>query len=416
MIVNFFKKLSMLGIQPEYDFQLKKEIRLINLFNLCVIGVTLTYTAFLLSINQAYLAFFDFVLTISSFVALVFNHFKKHDIATYFTFTVIPLGLLAISWVYGRVGCEYYLISSIVMLSYLNKPLKNLVFYLVFYLILFIVSKYFETNIQAQNMALVLAPYFYYINISSAFIFVFIFMRMFILQYDNNRKELNNKNIELSEKNTELINRNEKIQILLKEISHRTKNNLQLISSLISIQSKEIDDPINLAILNDIKSRILSIALVHKKLYLSKQTNEILLGEYIQDLAHTVINTLGLSFDVKFRMESDIIPVQIDDAVHLGIMLNELITNAIEHGISHAKTKEVKIQIKKQEHNNISIYIFDSGKGINALNNPQNHEFGFSLVLNLLEQFKAKINIYEAKGNHIEITIPLSKHEKNFDN
>lgn len=416
MIIKTFKKIASIGIKPEYNFQLKKEIRLINLYNLCVICISLAYTIFLLAIKQPYLAFFDFVLTLSSLVALVLNFLGKHNIATYFTFSAIPLGLLAISWVYGRVGCEYYLISSIVMLSYLNKPLKSLVVYFFLYLILFIISKYFEINIQAQNMTGVLAPYFYYINISSAFILLFIFMRLFILQYENNRKELNQKNIELAQKNTELIDKNEKINILLKEISHRTKNNLQLISSLISIQSKEIEDPANKAILEDIKARIFSIALVHKKLYLSSQSNEILLGDYVRELANTVLSTLGSSSKIKLQVQSDTIPVQIDDAVHLGIMLNELLSNAIEHGLVHAMHKEVNLSIKRLTTNQISIALFDSGTGIEVLNKSENHKFGFSLVLTLLEQFNGEIKISENKGNRIELLINLSDNEKNPDN
>ena len=291
-----------------------------------------------------------------------------------------------------------------------------MVFFLIIYIITFIVSKHFEITVFPKSDARYVAVFFYYTNVVFAFVLLFLFLRLFILQYENNRKEINQKNIELSEKNAELINRNEKIHILLKEISHRTKNNLQLISSLISIQSKEIEDPANKAILEDIKARIFSIALVHKKLYLSNQSNEILLGDYVRELANTVLSTLGASSEIKLHVQSDTIPVQIDDAVHLGIMLNELLSNAIEHGLVHAMDKEVNLSIKRLTTNQISISLFDSGTGIEVLNKSENHKFGFSLVLNLLEQFKGEIKISENKGNRIELLINLSDNEKNPDN
>ena len=156
--------------------------------------------------------------------------------------------------------------------------------------------------------------------------------------------------------------------------------------------------------------------MVHKKLYLSNQSNEILLGDYVRELANTVLSTLGSSSKIKLQVQSDTIPVQIDDAVHLGIMLNELLSNAIEHGLVHAMDKEVNLSIKRLTTNQISISLFDSGTGIEVLNKSENHKFGFSLVLNLLEQFKGEIKISENKGNRIELLINLSDNEKNPDN
>ncbi len=415
MLVKLFKKLSLLGIKPEYDFRLKKEVRLINIFNICTSLVGLSYTVFLLLLNQPYLAAFDFALTVFAVIAIYINFLGKHNFATYFTFLFLPIVLLSISWVYGRVACEYYLIPFIVILSYLNKPVKKLIFFLVLYIISFVISKYFEATVEPEPPADFLAEYFYYTNITASFILLFLFIRLFILQYEVNRKELSNKNIELSDKNLELSHKNEKIQILLKEISHRTKNNLQLISSLISIQSKEINDPANKAILDDIKARIFSIALVHKKLSLSNQTNTILLGEYIKELAETIISSLGSGAEINLTVESEDIPVQVDDVVHWGIMLNELLTNAIEHGIAKSAKKEISLIISKISKKSVKIILFDSGGGINALEDSKNHKFGFSLVLNMVEQLNGKIKIYEDSGNYIELTLNLSDYEKNID-
>jgi len=416
MIKKTFKKLSLLGIKPEYDFQLKKEIRLINIFNICTSLVGLSYTFLLLFINEPYLAAYDFALTVFAAIALLINFLGKHNFATYFTFLFLPVVLLSISSVYGRVACEYYLIPFIVILSFLKKPNKILIIFLILYITSFVISKHFEATVEPEGTAILLAPYFYYTNITASFILLFLFIRLFISQYETNRKALNKKNIELSDKNMELSNKNEKIQILLKEISHRTKNNLQLISSLINIQSKEINSAENKTILDDIKARIFSTALVHKKLYLSKETNQILLGEYVKELTETIINSLESKSEVALNVKSETISLQIDDVVHLGIMLNELISNAIEHGLANVEEKKITIHISKTTKDKIRIIIFDSGSGINVLNNAKNHNFGFSLVLTLIEQMSGEIKVYENSGNYIEITLNLPDNEKNIDN
>jgi two-component system, sensor histidine kinase PdtaS len=415
MIGRTFTKLSLLGIKAEYDFQLKKEVRLINIFNICTFLVGLYYTILLLAMQQPYLAAYDFPLVIFAAFAILLNHLGKHNSATYFTFLFLPVVLLAVSSVYGRVAGEYYLIPFIVILAYLNKPIKILVLFLIVCIITFIISKHFEATVVPEASVGFLAEYFYYTNIIFSFVLLFLFIRLFIRQYESNRKEINDKNNELSEINTKLANKNEKIQILIKEISHRTKNNLQLISSLISIQSEEIDSPENKAILDDIKARIFSIALVHKKLYLSKQTNQILLAEYVKELAETIINTFDSGADIDLKVESEEISVNIDDVVVLGIMLNELLSNAIEHGLVNTDNKEISLNISKISENKIKVLVYDSGEGISVLNNPNNHKFGFSLVLNLVEQLNGEIYIYEDSGNYIEMSLKLSDNEENID-
>ena len=104
MIIKTFNKIAVLGIKPEYDFQLKKEIRLINIFNICTFLVGVYYTVLLLVMKLPYLAAYDFPLVVFAAIAILLNYRGKHNSATYFTFIFLPLVLIAVSSAYGRVA------------------------------------------------------------------------------------------------------------------------------------------------------------------------------------------------------------------------------------------------------------------------------------------------------------------------
>ncbi|HNQ67728.1 MAG TPA: sensor histidine kinase [Bacteroidales bacterium] len=412
-----FDRIRNIGVKASHNFDEVKEIRLMNVFNFCTAMVGISYTTLLLLMGNIYLAAFDFAIAVFAVIAILLNYFKLHKSSTFFTFLFLPILLIAIAYVYGGAGCEFYLFPFIVILAYLKKPIKTLSFFLVLYIISFLIIKYLEMTIEVEPDIAMIGQYFLYTNISASIILLFLFIRLFIIEYEENRKILDSKNIELEERNNELIEKNKKIEILLSEISHRTKNNLQLISSLINLQSNEISDGQEKSILNDVKSRIYTIALVHKKLYLSSRSNEIMMSDYIQELAMSIIDSMSRE-QIKFSLidNSDNKYINIDDAVSIGIIINELVTNSIEHGLQGVGNKEIKIFLESKTSTDICLIYSDSGRGINVLNDVRKHGFGFSLVVSMLEQLEADYQIYEENGNYIKICVNLKVNEKDIIN
>jgi len=221
--------------------------------------------------------------------------------------------------------------------------------------------------------------------------------------------QIEEKNQLLEKAIGESIEKNEKIKILLKELSHRTKNNLQLISSLINIQSSKITDISAKKALEESRNRIISIALVHKKLYQNDQSTTVSFKEYTKDLINYLTDTFDdINNPVKIEQDIDDFTINVDSAVTLGLLINELLTNSFKHGFKNSQAKFLKIVIRKISKNKLNICISDSGKGIEKIKESDtNLSFGSKLIHSLVEQMDGQLTINNKNENTINILLLL---------
>ena len=225
-----------------------------------------------------------------------------------------------------------------------------------------------------------------------------------------NRIEIENKN-ELLKNSSELaVKKNEKINTLLKELSHRTKNNLQLVSSLINNQASKVEDHNARKALLDSKNRIISIALLHKKLYQNENFTTFSFKGYVDDL---ILHLKDIYYEKisqsEIIVEIDDFEIKIDKAVTLGLIINELLTNSFNHGMlnSAEDRKFIKLKIISFQNNLLEIKINDSGVGIEKLFEVKNTKsFGISLIKSLVKQMEG--NIYFAENGKNSVRIVLS--------
>src|SRR5208283_3851046 len=127
-------------------------------------------------------------------------------------------------------------------------------------------------------------------------------------------------------------------ETLLRELYHRTKNNMQVITSLLDLQSRGIDNKKTLQILEDTKDRIHSMSLVHEKLYKAKNLSQVYLSDYIKDLADALMKSHHADMEqISLHVEVERIPVSIDTITPLGLVINELITNALKYAFPKNK-------------------------------------------------------------------------------
>ncbi len=185
-------------------------------------------------------------------------------------------------------------------------------------------------------------------------------------------------------------------KILIQELYHRTKNNMQVISSMIALQNYKCKNNDLKSILLDIENRIKSMALVHQKLYQSQNLSKINFCDYLNDL----INILFASFNIKsnmivFSVESEDISLVIDLAIPCGLICNELITNSLKYAFSETGKGEIKILVKKSENNSITIHYSDNGVGLpDDFNYKQSETLGMMMIVSLVEhQLGGKIKI-----------------------
>ncbi len=201
----------------------------------------------------------------------------------------------------------------------------------------------------------------------------------------------------------------EEKEILLKEIHHRVKNNMQVISSLLSLQSKNIPDKHTQDLFNESRNRIRSMALIHEKLYQSKDLYKIDFRSYVVDL----LNNLMISYGIRgknIRQEIDIenISFDIDTAITLGLIINELVSNSFKHAFNKIKNGTLIVSIHKEGKKFILI-VKDDGQGIPEDFNLKNSEtLGLQLVDTLIEQFYGKYQIKNNNGTEFIIEFPES--------
>lgn len=198
-------------------------------------------------------------------------------------------------------------------------------------------------------------------------------------------------------------------EILLRELYHRTKNNMQVICSMLLLQAYDTDDKNVQNILGAMESRIHSMALIHQKLYQSGNLSNISTYEYITELAQMIAeNYGGKEKNIKLACDIDDFSLNIEYALPCGLILNELITNALKHAFlaSSSDGGTVYLAFKKRPEREIFIEVRDDGQGaIKNFDPARNAKMGLQIILAIVEhQLEGNVIFENIKGFSCAIT------------
>ncbi|WP_321508230.1 PAS domain S-box protein [uncultured Methanoregula sp.] len=198
-------------------------------------------------------------------------------------------------------------------------------------------------------------------------------------------------------------------EVLLREVHHRVKNNLQIIISLLNLQSRYITDKTTLAAFRESQNRIRAMSLVHEKLYRSTDLVTLDLDNYIQFLGDNLFHFFGINNnDVLFTLDIRDISLNVDTAIPLGLIINELISNSLKHAFPDGKTGELSIVIRRQDHF-LTILFKDTGVGIpDDFDWRETESLGLRLIISLVEQLNGTIELDRSSGTAFTIIV----HEK----
>jgi PAS domain S-box-containing protein len=199
--------------------------------------------------------------------------------------------------------------------------------------------------------------------------------------------------------------------ILLGEIHHRVKNNLQVINSLLDLQIDRIEDNFILDILRESQNRIKSMALIHQSLYESKDFGQVDFGIFLDWIAPTLVSSYGVDLD-RVTLDIDAVEVQlpINAAVPCGLITNELITNALKHGFPDQRHGLIKIQLSRESETHAILCISDNGQGIpEDLDLAKTDTLGLQLVHLLTDQLGGKLTINRANPTAFVLRFPIQR-------
>jgi PAS domain S-box-containing protein len=210
----------------------------------------------------------------------------------------------------------------------------------------------------------------------------------------------------VNERTFELSNTLNERGVLLQEIHHRVKNNLQVISSLMNLQLRSIKDQPTREALQEAQSRVKAISLIHEMLYQSKDYANVPFSEYARKLVANVFDVVGVAPGcVSLDLAIDDVALAVNKAIPCGLILNELITNALKHGFPNGRRGTVRVALGKIGEGKLQLSVTDDGIGIPAgLDIRQTKSLGMHLVHTLAEQLGAEVEMTQEHGTSMRFT------------
>ncbi len=192
-------------------------------------------------------------------------------------------------------------------------------------------------------------------------------------------------------------------ETLLKEVHHRVKNNMQVISSLLHLQSRYLTDTKAIDAFKASIDRIRSMALVHNKLYQSESLSRIDVSDYAQDLSRDLFNAYSLDNRVSLNMDIDPVSLTIDTVLPLGLLINELLSNSLKHAFPDGRTGRIDVRLTT-EGDQLTLAVSDNGIGLpEELDLANAESLGMQLIMTLVEQLDGRVEIDRDRGTQFQI-------------
>jgi two-component system CheB/CheR fusion protein len=196
-------------------------------------------------------------------------------------------------------------------------------------------------------------------------------------------------------------------EVLLKEVHHRVKNNLQIIASLLNLQGEFVADPQARTMLETMNTRVRSIAAIHELLYRAEDLSHIDFVAYLQTLTRDVLAVYSTRDRVRVEVEAEPALLEITQAVPCGLIVNELLTNALKHAFPGERGGSIRVAFQALD-KDYAVEVRDNGIGLPEDANPQNaRSLGFQLLSLLVQQLNGRLAIDRSSGSRFTVTFPL---------
>jgi len=224
-------------------------------------------------------------------------------------------------------------------------------------------------------------------------------LSFFLFRLFGQNKKINSQNSVISKSLDEK-------ELLLKEIHHRVKNNLQVISSLLGIQSRGIKDQLAKDAIKESRSRVHSMSLIHQDLYKQDNLSGIQIQAYLNKLCHDLFNTYDISQGrISLVTDIDDIKLDVDSVIPIGLIVNELITNSLKYAFPDDQTGEIKVALNLKE-KILNLVVSDNGVGLVEEDlKVKTDSFGHKLIRAFKQKLNADVHIVSEKGTRITVAI-----------
>lgn len=225
-----------------------------------------------------------------------------------------------------------------------------------------------------------------------------ILLMVLYVTYQNNIKQ-----------NIKLENQNEEKEFLLKEIHHRVKNNLGIVSSLLDLQADKIKDPKIIAAIEESRNRVYSMSMIHQKLYQGTNLSTIEMKDYLIDLSKHILDSYGFEHKVEYIYNLEDMQLDVDSAIPLGLIVNELLTNSFKHAFPKGRKGFVYLTCRHLSKDRILLEVGDDGIGLLEFDkeDDQGRGFGTQLIDLLIQQLDGSIMTMSGEGTKIRMEFDI---------
>lgn len=229
--------------------------------------------------------------------------------------------------------------------------------------------------------------------------FLLLFVLVLYKNYQSNKK-----------KNALLERQNKEKEFLLKEIHHRVKNNLEIVSGLLALQSAQLTDANAMNVMQESQNRVQSMSMIHQKLYQGTNLSTIEMKDYFNNLGTHVLDSFGMEKQVNLTCEMQALELDVDTAIPLGLIVNELLTNALKYAFPDNRKGEVKLALEQKDKEHLCLEVSDDGIGQNMDEKIGETGFGMRLVNLLCQQLQGKMNRMMKDGTSISFEFKIEHH------
>lgn len=223
------------------------------------------------------------------------------------------------------------------------------------------------------------------IEMIAAFSLNFYLFYLFLELNSYSEKKLLESYGQVKDQNTRILLQNEEKTMLVREIHHRVKNNLQIVVSLLRMQSQEVENLEFRILFQESINRIMAMSMIHQKLYQNDNLSQIKIGDYLDELIHEIMNLSITKQSVHYEINTEVGKIGIKTLIPVGLLVNELVANSLKHAFNDHTNARIKIEIQREEESRLRITYSDNGTW---KPNSGNSSFGLILIDTLIEQLE----------------------------
>ncbi len=263
-------------------------------------------------------------------------------------------------------------------------------------------------GVQQASLYIVIEPAFWqtiYFPVLVVALLFAVFYLLYLWRINTEKRRRLELELAVDMRTREIARERDTNAMLLREIHHRVKNNLQIIVSLLSLQSRYITDRELIKVFDEVQNRVRSMSLIHQKMYQSKDLSTVNIAEYVKDLSSNLLNTYQVGQNVKLDLDVEVNRFKSDTLTPLGLIINEIISNALKHAFTEGTQGTIMVKISAISEKRYRMLIGDDGVGMPSLSDHRIPEsLGTELISALTEQLNGNIKrLRNRKGTVYQI-------------